>query len=156
MKVISILFCLIVFSNSASAQDAGCGLGSIIFRDNTKLIQLFAMTTNHTIFFNQALGITFGTSHCTASGIALKEKEQIFYVELNYESLREELARGQGDHLEAFAGLLGCATSEMAEVSRRNFSEIAPQGAKPIEFLENTKKILRANPQTGLSCRHLG
>ena len=44
---------LMVFGLNAMANDAGCGLGGEIISKNSKLLQLFALTTNGS-FFSQA------------------------------------------------------------------------------------------------------
>ena len=56
-----------VFAGTGGGQNmAGCGLGSMLFKDNnnTKGVQSTAATTNGT-FYNQYLGITSGTLGCT-------------------------------------------------------------------------------------------
>ena len=56
------------------AGDAGCGLGGLIIQKNSKILQLLAVTTNHS-FLSQEFGITFGTSGCSASGLVMNEKK---------------------------------------------------------------------------------
>ena len=50
-------------AQGAMAQDAGCGLGSMIIQENTKVMQLLAATTNGS-FGSQTFGISTGTSNC--------------------------------------------------------------------------------------------
>ena len=91
----TILFLGTVMSATTMAGDAGCGLGGMLIKSNTKLLQLFAVTTNGT-FFSQTLGITFGTSDCSAKGLVLNDKQIQYFVEVNHSDLIREMAQGYG------------------------------------------------------------
>jgi hypothetical protein len=114
-----ILVSVLLFSTSAIANDSGCGLGSLIISKNGKITQLLSMTTNH-MTFSQPLGITFGTSNCSASSIIKNDEEIKIYVKSNQQELLQEMAKGDGERLEALATLYGC-TGDKAKV----FSEAA-------------------------------
>lgn len=98
----------LTFSNVALADygSAGCGLGSMLIKEDS-ILQIFAATTNGT-FATQTFGITTGTSNCTSGGIVRADKEQEAFAEANLDALRRDMARGQGEYLEAFASLLEC------------------------------------------------
>lgn len=102
------------FSASALANDAGCGFGSIVVAPNSKLLQLFAVTTNHS-FFSQELGITFGTSGCSASGIVQLEKQIQYFAEVNQDDLAREMAQGHGEKLTTLAILHGCSNNSQID-----------------------------------------
>lgn len=106
-----ILIALAFAASSAHAGDAGCGLGSLIIQKNSKLLQLFAMTTNG-VLLTQPLGITSGTSGCSASGLVMNEKEVQYFVEVNQEELSREMAQGHGEKLVALAQMKGCGSQE--------------------------------------------
>jgi len=91
---------------------AGCGLGSIVLGAKPGFMQVFAATTNGTSG-SQTFGITTGTSNCMdpPSGDAAAEERKV-YVDMNYADLSKEAAQGEGEHLEAFADILGCAESD--------------------------------------------
>src|SRR4051812_6237663 len=99
---------LLAICNFARANDAGCGLGEVVIQKNTKISQLFAITTNHT-FSSQVLGITFGTSGCSSSSWTKNETEAIKYAEMNFQSLKVDAARGNGESLNALADIMGCS-----------------------------------------------
>ena len=90
---------------------AGCGLGSIVIGSKPGMMQLFAATLNATGY--QTLAITTGTSNCKdgPSGEAAAMERKV-YVDMNLADLSKEAAQGDGEHLEAFADILGCAESE--------------------------------------------
>lgn len=97
---------------------AGCGLGQMVIKDNN-IMQIFAATTNGTSG-NQTFGISTGTSGCKPSDKMVATEQKVF-VEANLASLTREAAQGTGDHLTAFASLLGCDQSEVAKVSRERY-----------------------------------
>ncbi len=88
---------------------AGCGLGSLVFKENG-FVQVFAATTNGT-FGTQTFGISSGTSNCVNAGVVKADKEQEAFVESNLDNLERDMAAGGGEYLAAFATLLGCQDS---------------------------------------------
>lgn len=138
----------------ALAGDAGCGIGGMLIKSNTKLMQLFAMTTNHTIFFNQAFGITFGTSGCSASGLVQNDKQIQYFVEVNQEDLMREMAEGRGEKLSTLAALNGCMSQEQITAfnsrAQSNFKTIVPASkTTAIDFVNNMKSSAIANVCSG-------
>lgn len=116
-------------SVNALAMDAGCGFGSLIFTKSTKLVQLLAMTTNQSTL-TQPLGITSGTSNCSASGIVMNDKEIQYFVEVNQEELSRQMAQGHGDKLATLASLKGCADTSaqqaFAGFTQSSYAKIIP------------------------------
>jgi hypothetical protein len=144
------------FSTQGFSQSygmAGCGLGSMVFKENN-MMQIFAATTNGTSA-NQTFGITSGTSNCKpASAMAIINEQEVF-MKNNLGSLSKEMAQGEGETLSAFATSLGCeSTAIAAEVLQDNYSVIflAP-GA--IAALDKSKEVLRANEQTSNNCKYI-
>ncbi len=140
-----------VGSLGAFAGDAGCGLGSMIISRNTKLLQLFAMTTNHS-FFTQPLGITSGTSGCSANGIVKNDKETQYFVEVNQQDLTRQMSQGSGEKLETLSVLQGCksmeARNKFAEVTKTSFSQIVTNEQIPAsDLISNLNKVTQNNPQ---------
>ena len=144
------------FGCSAFAGDAGCGLGSIVISKNSKLLQLFAITTNGT-FSSQAFGITFGTSNCSASGIVMTEKQIQYFVEANQEDISREMAQGRGEKLSTLALLNGCAdeTSQKAfsSFAQKSYSEILPSASvSSTELVSNLKTQMGKNSELSQMC----
>ena len=129
MGKLLLFFALTLGSTAFAAGDAGCGLGSLIFKKNSKLIQLFAVTTNAS-FYSQTFGITSGTSGCTASGFVMNDKEIQYFVEANQEDLTREMAQGQGQKLTTLAALHGCVSNADAmafgERAQSHYEQILP------------------------------
>lgn len=152
MKKIMVAMCLILLGVAFRAQaagDAGCGLGSMIISKNSKLLQLFAATTNNSTF-TQPLGITSGTSNCSSSGIVMKEKEIQYYVEVNQSEITRQMSMGKGEKIETLASMYGCQTEtskqNFIDVSRTQFGKIQThQALRPDEFLKNLNQVIDEN-----------
>lgn len=142
MKALVTVLAMMV-GTTAFANDAGCGLGSLIFKSNSKLSQLFASTTNPSSL-SQPLGITFGTSGCTASGIVQNDKQIQYFVEVNKDDLSREMAQGHGGKLSTLAALHGCADAANIEAfsatAQKNYAEILPSAqTSAVEMVQNLK-----------------
>ncbi len=125
------------------AGDAGCGLGGMIIKQNTKVMQILAATTNGS-FGSQTFGITFGTSGCSASGLVMNEKQIQYFVEVNQEELTRELAQGRGEKISTLAALNGCATQEQITAfntkAQASFKTIVPAAkTSAVDFVNNMK-----------------
>ena len=87
----------------------GCGLGKLASSDykHPKNIapQVMMATTNGT-FGSQTFGISFGTSGCTNDGQVMAARKPDMFVASTFESLSEDLARGQGEHLASLATMM--------------------------------------------------
>jgi hypothetical protein len=132
-----------VFATSALANDAGCGLGSMVIKSNGKLMQLFAVTTNATSY-SQTFGITSGTSGCTSKGLVQNDREIQYFVEVNQEDLKREMAQGNGEKLNTLASLHGCSSpanfQSFAEQAQSNFSKLVPHAnTTATELVTNLK-----------------
>lgn len=88
----------------------GCGLGKLAWSDykHPKNIgpQVLMATTNGT-FWSQTFGISFGTSGCTNDGQVMASRKSEVFVAATFESLSEDMARGQGEHLASLATMMG-------------------------------------------------
>lgn len=103
------------FSFQASADSStGCGLGSMIWKQNSIVSALFRATTNHS-FSSQLFGITTGTSGCSQHSIVKRDMYPIYYAEANLPELRHEMALGQGEYLATFAEVMGCDAQAQGE-----------------------------------------
>ncbi|MBI4425560.1 MAG: DUF3015 family protein [Elusimicrobia bacterium] len=99
---------------------SGCGLGSMVFKDNSKGEQILAATTNG-LFGNQTFGISSETLGCTKDGMVRSEKRREVYAEVNLQKLSQEMAQGRGQYLDGFAALSGCR----GQAARESFARFA-------------------------------
>lgn len=145
----SVLAALFVCS-AASANDAGCGLGSMIIKENTKLMQVLAATTNGTGV--QTVGITLGTSNCKAQNLVMAEKAVQYFAEVNKDDLSREMAKGEGDKLQTLAALYGCESqasrSEFSKAAQAAYTRILPSAetsvAEMVKNLNSEKAVVGA------------
>jgi hypothetical protein len=158
-----IIFIAVAFGSTLSvaktslAGDAGCGLGNIVMQKNTKLSQTLAVTTNATLF-SQLLGITFGTSGCSASGFVQTKQDAIMYAEANLNSLRVDLARGEGEGVLALSSLMGCPTSYspmFAEKARAQYHDLFGSGVGPTQFVDAVDAMIKSDANLSLGCTGL-
>ena len=134
---------------------AGCGVGSMVFgrRGN----QVFAATTNG-LYWNQSSGISSGTLNCDAEipdQASQLQKSRTVFVSVNYSLLEVEMASGQGQRLESFAGLLGCpmdtAFTDMTQKSHSYFFEVPP--SKAHKFVQRVQRKIRSNAVLSKHCK---
>ncbi len=120
---------LISFASTALADQygtAGCGLGSVLFKDQKGGAQIFAATTNGT-FGNQTFGITTGTLNCGEPIWEYSKAETKQFVAHNMDALAMDIAKGQGETLDTFAELLQIPAEErpaFASKLQENFDQV--------------------------------
>ncbi len=104
----------------------GCGLGYLLLsnRDNDKITQVLGATTNGT-FGSQTFGISSGTSGCTEDGAVKLARATEVYAEVNLDTLRQEIAKGDGEFVSTFASLLGASEVNRPALVRYMQSEYA-------------------------------
>jgi hypothetical protein len=133
----------------ADQKNYGCGLGSIVFEGNDGLIsQVSAATTNGT-FGNQTFGITSGTSNCEQyKNFTSNEKINKFVAE-NMDSLAKDIARGHGEYLDTFAGLIAVPESQRTALYaslQANFSKIyTSDSVSYLDVLRNIDSVIASS-----------
>lgn len=138
-----------MFAHGAFANDSGCGLGSMVIKENTKLMQILGYTSN---LPSQAFGISTGTSNCKAQNFVMTEKAVQYFAEVNKDDLSREIAKGEGEKLQTLAALYGCETetarSQFAKAAQAAYSRILPTadtaGAQMVKNLNNEKTVIGA------------
>jgi hypothetical protein len=158
MKKLLVAGLMTLFSVSAMADNsAGCGLGAMIWKENSIISGLFRMTTNQS-FSSQLFGITSGTSGCATHSIVKREQAPIYYAEANMEELKVDMAKGNGEYVSIFSDALGCPEglkSEFAQLSKEKYEAIFPQSEQsPEEMLKNVKKMLKESPALSGRCSY--
>ena len=123
----------------------GCGLGSLVIKENTQIMQILALSTNN-ILVPQTSAITSGTSNCVEGAPSFAKMEQEVYIGANLASLKKEAAQGQGDHLAGLAEVFGCAdAAAFAKVSQRQFETLFA-GSESNRVVESYHQVLTSTP----------
>jgi hypothetical protein len=152
-----------LFASSGWAQRAprygmaGCGLGALAFEgQNDQASQILAATTNGT-FGTQTFGITSGTSECTTDGVIRSERAREAFAEANFESLTRQMAQGEGEHLRAFASLMGCSEAsfnDFGRLTQSQYTRIVPHDAmSPVELIDAVQRSISADPLLSRTCQ---
>jgi hypothetical protein len=156
MGLMGISLCAAVSVPSVASADpygtAGCGLGSMLFKDKPGIIQIFAATTNGT-FGTQTFGITSGTSNCesTKSGTASAKA----FIQANREAFAKDIARGNGETIANLSALAGCKSDALVGATlQQDFKQIFPsEQVSDIAVSDSVVSSLRAHPE--LACGDL-
>ena len=149
MAVIALGVPSLALAKGGNHPMAGCGLGYVLFghNDNSPVMQVLAATTNG-ISGNQTFGMTTGTSGCTEDGAVKFAKEAEVYAEVNLDSLRREMAMGQGEYVNSFAALIGAKGEEipqMVSLFQKNYNSLFPTSAtSSAEMMANLSEVLSA------------
>jgi hypothetical protein len=130
----------------------GCGLGKLAWSDygGQKQIapQVMMATTNGT-FGSTTFGISSGTSGCTNDGVIMKNKH-VNMAQGSFESLKQEMAQGQGEHLASLATLLGVPTENQPEffslLQEKYVSLVQSEETTPIVMLQAIQEAMSSHP----------
>lgn len=100
-------------STVMAGSGSGCGVGQIVFEGQSGLFpNVLAVTTNGT--FVNTFAVTSGTSGCDAEGVVTNEYQRKIFVASNLDTLSQEMAQGQGDHLTSLASLMGVSKEDQS------------------------------------------
>lgn len=140
-------------SAAAAAQnDSGCGLGSMLFKENKPAHQIVAATTNG-LFGNQTFGITTGTLGCTSGGLIKASREREVFVSTNFRALQRELAAGQGEYASSLAALSGCQADSFGSFAKARYEKLVPSASTtPNELILNIDREIAADPAMAKAC----
>ncbi|HXY53401.1 MAG TPA: DUF3015 family protein [Nitrospirota bacterium] len=123
VAVLSIMVVFVVSSAFAASatgtarSNVGCGLGTMLFQNNadqSSLLQAFQATTNGTVG-SQTFGVTSGTSECKQPTKFVSNERLNEFVVANMDNLAKDIARGNGETLEAFADLMQVPAEQRPE-----------------------------------------
>jgi len=83
-------------------------------------------------------------------GLLRAEHRQIVFATYNYDSVKRDIARGEGEHLASLATLLGVATSRNQEfglLAQARYLEVESPKTSPEEILTSMRAIVRDHPE---------
>jgi len=100
-------------------SQTGCGLGSMIIKDDSSAVMLSLQQTTNGTSLNQSFGITSGTSGCKKTKLVMNERAEQF-VAANMDTLAKEIAMGHGESVDTLAELLNVADKDAFAASLQN------------------------------------
>ena len=150
LKKLSLLVVLFVASQAHAYHYgmAGCGVGSLVFKDQPGTTQIVAATLNN-ITSPQTSAITSGTSGCYDTH---GSQAQVNYIDTNKVALKSDIARGNGETLDGLMTMMGCKEVNAVKMEIKN-------NYKTIFNSEDTQEIFKAiknNEAVAKSCTILG
>jgi hypothetical protein len=155
MLSVAVLFGLQAGLAMAANPDTGpgCGLGKLAWSDykGQKEIapQVLMATTNGT-FWSQTFGISSGTSGCSSDGKIMSEHKTTMFAQLNFESLSQEMAQGQGEHLASLATLMGVPGEHQAAffvMTQERYTSLVKTGeASPVAMVKAINDAIATYP----------
>ena len=151
-----VLAAIALCGSSASAYHygmAGCGIGSLAFKDQPGKIQIVAATLNDLIS-PQTSAISSGTSGCVdhqGGDVAAT------YIESNNEVIKKEVAQGHGESLNGLLTMWGCSDSAtVGSVLQSNYNQIystsTPEAA---QVSQSMKSVIKSSQATATACKTL-
>ena len=141
----------------ADSQGAGCGPGAAALRGQKGTFSItVAMTTDALLFPTNVFAVTSGTSGCKRDSVILREQEQEYFMAANLDALGIEMARGQGEHVQALAVLMGCPATvhgSFARLSQERFGDLfATTDLRARSVLANLKEQMGHDAVLAQTC----
>lgn len=148
MKKLVLTAALAVASSSVFASAPGgseCGWGNLLFEGQSGTpIHVLAYTTNGTTG-NATFGMTSGTNGCETSAPLSYRGDRIVNVSYMMDELSEDMARGNGEALNAVAVMIGIEQEDRARfavITHDNFSRIFPNTDVTSEQIVNNMAVV--------------
>lgn len=140
-KILVSMVAVVALSSVAMAgvnNQTGCGLGSVIIKDDSTAIMLALQATTNGTSGNQTFGITSGTLGCKKTQFVMNEQAQDF-VASNMDQLAKEIAIGHGESVDTLAELLKISDKAAFSASlQENYNSIyTSQNATMADVLDN-------------------
>ncbi len=140
-KILISAVAVLALSTSVMANvnnQTGCGLGSMIIKDDSTAVMLALQATTNSTFGNQTFGITSGTLGCEKTKFVMNEQAQEF-VASNMDQLAKEIAMGHGETIDTLAELLKIEDKATFSASlQENYNNIyTSKDAKMADVLDN-------------------
>ena len=119
-------------------NQTGCGLGSIIIKDNSSAVMLALQATTNGTSGNQTFGITTGTLGCKKTKFVMNERASEF-VASNMDTLAKEISVGHGESVDTLAELLNVENKALfASSLQANYNRIySNESVKMADVLDN-------------------
>ncbi|MBF0239495.1 MAG: DUF3015 family protein [SAR324 cluster bacterium] len=108
---------IIPVSSLFADTGAGCGLSTVVpwVNENKTVLQKLLAGTTNGISGNQSFAITTGTLGCTNEGFVKNEEKARMFVASNFDSLKTDIAQGQGEFLSTLAQIIEVPASQQQE-----------------------------------------
>jgi len=145
--IFAVLSAASLLAQADQAGGNGCGWGNMVFEGQRGLFpHLLATTTNGTSG-NATFGLTSGTNGCNSDARLGYGGRSIFAMNGMLDNIAEDMAKGHGEALDAYATLLGVQAQDrahFAQVTQQHFGEIfASKDATGEQVYANTLAVMQ-------------
>lgn len=137
--LVAAVVCLSASTAFAQHGPAGCGLGSIMFEGKEGTVWNVLAATFNGSSGNQTFGMSTGTLGCEDAATA--KVSSVSFIEGNEVALSNDIARGQGETLEAYLLMIDKRDAD-ASVLQANFSTIFKDGHDAMAIDRHIKSLL--------------
>lgn len=138
-KLLLVLTLVTSFSALAAHGPAGCGLGSVLFKDKEGLVFNVLAATFNGSSGSQTFGMSTGTLGCEDAKSA--RVSAVSFVEANTVALANDIARGEGETLEAYLTIINKTKANKAGL-KANYSNIFAKGNNAAKIHETIVSFL--------------
>jgi len=145
----------IVLASASSATYAvapggsDCGWGNMLFDGKSGLGSHFLASTTNGTSGNKTFGMTSGTNGCSTNGTLTYGGDAWVDATQIMDEFSEDVARGQGDALDAVAVMIGVQQQDretFAQVMHENFTAIFPsEDVTAEEVMASVNNIMKNN-----------
>lgn len=156
MKKIIVLLSIVALPFCAFAEDSssGCGYGWQVVKD-TSLVSSYTRSLTNALT-SSTFGMTSGTSGCAKHSIVKKDAEAASYAFTNFDSLKSDMAKGEGETLAGLGRLMGCNDASLSTFSssvRSQYQNVLPAAnTGAAEMFYNVKSVIQNNPALATTC----
>ncbi len=154
-SVFGLFFLLHATYGRAADGSSGCGPAWYIFKENSIVSSSLRNTTNGILWPVSTLGMTFGTSNCAKHSLVLEEQRSLHFATKSYDLLRQDMARGSGQHLNAYIASFGCSAAVRSKVAadlQTSFHQELYLTVAPEALVEATTAIIHSSPALEEAC----
>ncbi|MCX6128757.1 MAG: DUF3015 family protein [Proteobacteria bacterium] len=159
MRLLASIFVSILFlcNGMAKAADgsSGCGPAWYILKENTLLSSFARSLTNGFLSPVVTFGMTSGTSNCAKHNIVEEEFRSLHFATQSFDILRQDIARGAGQHLNAYLASFGCnalARQNLAGKLQEAFQDDLYLTSNPQDLVDSTRFFISASSALQSSC----
>lgn len=153
MKLMIGLLALVATSTVMAADSSsGCGMGYEIAPKQSLVSSFTRSVVNAT--FSNSIAMTMGTSGCAKHSIVYNEAKGIHFAEANKNQLAVEMAQGNGEFVQGFAGVFGCQNAQaFGSMVQSNYEQVLPSNeTSGVELYNNVKAQIKNNAELSQSC----
>lgn len=138
------------FQSAQADNDVGCGVGTMIWEGESGLAPKLAASFTNGLTF-QTVSITFGVLNCNGRDTVTADAELRKFASHNIDRLSRDMARGEGESLEALAALLEVEHADRAafrRLTQAHFALLFPNDRVTSDaLLVRLDQLLRADDE---------